>query len=176
MSLAAEAGFISLVALCIITPRQPVDIFEVSVKRFRFIPYEPPHDKTNKMACAPSEDSDQPGHSPSLIRVFAFRLKKAWIVSYPLSAERRLWSNWADAQADLSLPWAHSHFVGFVIMRLIKCKMKGPAQWRFEINWLRRLFEWQNQSPSLIRVFALRMKKAWVLNYPLSAQRRLWSD
>ena len=22
--------------------------------------YEPPHDKTNKMACAPSEDSDQP--------------------------------------------------------------------------------------------------------------------
>ena len=32
--------------------------------------YEPPHDKTNKMACAPSEDSDQPGHPPSLIRVF----------------------------------------------------------------------------------------------------------
>ena len=23
---------------------------------------EPPHDKTNKLACAPSEDSDQPGH------------------------------------------------------------------------------------------------------------------
>ena len=23
---------------------------------------EPPHDKTNKMICAPSEDSDQPGH------------------------------------------------------------------------------------------------------------------
>ena len=23
---------------------------------------EPPHDKTNKMACAPSEDSYQPGH------------------------------------------------------------------------------------------------------------------
>ena len=28
---------------------------------------EPPHDKTNKMACAPSEDSDQPGHLPRLI-------------------------------------------------------------------------------------------------------------
>ena len=25
------------------------------------------HDKTNKMACAPSDDSDQPGHPPSLI-------------------------------------------------------------------------------------------------------------
>ena len=34
---------------------------------------EPPHDKTNTMACAPSEDSDQPGHLPSLIRVFAVR-------------------------------------------------------------------------------------------------------
>ena len=25
---------------------------------------EPPHDKPNKMVCAPSEDSDQPGHPP----------------------------------------------------------------------------------------------------------------
>ena len=32
---------------------------------------EPPHDKTNNMACAPSQDSDQPGHPPRLIRVFA---------------------------------------------------------------------------------------------------------
>ena len=29
--------------------------------------YEPAHDKTNKMACAPCENSDQPGHQPSLI-------------------------------------------------------------------------------------------------------------
>ena len=36
-----------------------------------FTPFEPPQNKTNKMACAPSEDSDQPGHPPSLIRVFA---------------------------------------------------------------------------------------------------------
>ena len=28
---------------------------------------EPPHDKTNKMTCVPSEDSDQPGNLPSLI-------------------------------------------------------------------------------------------------------------
>ena len=80
--------------------------------------YEPPHDKTNKMACAPSEDSDQPGHPPRLIRVFVVRLKEAWVLSYPLSAQRRLWSDWADAQADLSLRWAYSHFVGFVMRRL----------------------------------------------------------
>ena len=34
---------------------------------------EPAHNKNNKMACAPSEDSDQPGHLPSLIRVFTVR-------------------------------------------------------------------------------------------------------
>ena len=31
--------------------------------------YEPPCDKTNKMTCAPSKDSDQPGHPSSLITV-----------------------------------------------------------------------------------------------------------
>ena len=35
--------------------------------------FEPPSDKTNKMICAPSEDSDLPGHLPNLIRVFAVR-------------------------------------------------------------------------------------------------------
>ena len=63
-----------------------------------------------RMACAPSEDSDQPGLPPSLIRVFAVRMKKAWVLSYLLSAEQRLWSDWANAQADLSLRWAHMPF------------------------------------------------------------------
>ena len=40
--------------------------------------------------CAPSEDSDQPGH--------------------PFSAQWRLWSDWADL---ICLRWAHTHFVGF---------------------------------------------------------------
>ena len=53
------------------------------------------------MACAPSENSGQPGHPPSLIRISAVRMKKAWT----------LW-------ADLSLRWAHSHFVGFDVHRL----------------------------------------------------------
>ena len=45
-------------------------------------------------------------------------MKKAWVLSYPLSAQRWLWSDWADAQADLSLRWAHTHFAGFVMSRL----------------------------------------------------------
>ena len=35
--------------------------------------FEPPHDKTNKMTFVPGENSDQPGHPPSLIKVFAVR-------------------------------------------------------------------------------------------------------
>ena len=49
--------------------------------------YEPVHDKTNKKTCGPSEDSDQPGHLPSLFRVFAVRMKKPCVLSYPLSAQ-----------------------------------------------------------------------------------------
>ena len=79
---------------------------------------EPHHDKTNKVACASSEDSDQPGHPPSLIRVFALHMKKACVLSYPLSAQLRLLSDWEDVQADMSLRWAHSHFVGFDKRRL----------------------------------------------------------
>ena len=33
----------------------------------RVFTFEPRHDKPNKMACAHSEDSDQPGHPPSLV-------------------------------------------------------------------------------------------------------------
>ena len=85
----------------------------VKIMKIRTPKNEPHRDKTNKMACAPNEDSDQPGHPPSLIRVFAVRMWKAWVLSYPLSTQRRLWSDWADAQADLSLRWAHMPFRWF---------------------------------------------------------------
>ena len=44
-------------------------------------PRELQHDKTNKMTCALSEDSDQTG--------------------------RIQWSDWASTQSDQSLRWAH---------------------------------------------------------------------
>ena len=62
--------------------------------------------------CALSEDSDQPGHPPSLIRVFAVRMKTAWVHSYPLSAQRRLRSAWASAQSDQSLRCPHEECLG----------------------------------------------------------------
>ena len=39
------------------------------------------------MTVVPSNDSDLPGHPPSLIRVFAVRMKEAWVLSYQLSAQ-----------------------------------------------------------------------------------------
>ena len=82
--------------------------------------YEPWHDKTNKMSVRPAKTQISlggcPGWSESSLGA---QSQKAWALSYPLSAQRRLWSDWADAQADLSLRWVHSHFAGFVMSRLI---------------------------------------------------------
>ena len=52
-------------------------------------PLELPHDKTNKMTFVPGEVSGQPGHRPSLIRVFAVCMKKHWVLSYQLSTLQR---------------------------------------------------------------------------------------
>ena len=69
-------------------------------------------DKTNKM---------------SLIRVVAVRMKKPWVLSYSLSAQRRL----GGCPGCLSLRWAHSHFVGFVMSRLIYFQLQahGALTW-----------------------------------------------
>ena len=55
--------------------------------------------KTYLWTCAPSEDSDQPVHSHSLIRIL--------LDAKFLHAENKDRSDCADAQGDLSLRWAH---------------------------------------------------------------------
>ena len=80
----------------------------------------PPHVKTNKMAVRPAKTQISLGIRP----VWSESLLSAWRKLGSLAthwAQRRLWSDWADAQADLSLRWAQSHFVGFVMSRLILC-------------------------------------------------------
>ena len=67
---------------------------------------EPEHVKTNKMTVRPTKTQISQGICP-VWSVFTVRMKKAWVLSYPLSSQWRLWSDWADAQADLSLCWAH---------------------------------------------------------------------
>ena len=65
------------------------------------------------MACAPNEDLDQPGHPPSLIRVFTVRSMGSLGPKLSSCGQQRLRSDWADAQADLSLRWAHMPFCWF---------------------------------------------------------------
>ena len=64
------------------------------------------------MALRPAK-TDQPGHPPRLIKVFTVRMKKHWGLSYLLNELRRLWSDWADAQAYLSLRWTHRSYCWF---------------------------------------------------------------
>ena len=114
--------------------------------------------------CAPSEDSDQPWHPPSLIRVFAVRMKKAWVLSYPLSVQRRLCSDWADVQTDQRHRGAH--FVCFVMSRLkmaFKRKVFTRIGYEPQHDKTNKMTcassEGSDQSghpPSLIRVFVVR--------------------
>ena len=85
------------------------------------IVYEPQHDKTNKVTRASSEDSDQPGHPPSLIRVFAFA---KWVATYKESQFLHADSEDSDQTGRMPrLIWVFAgrkcHFVGFVMRRLI---------------------------------------------------------
>ena len=96
--------------------------------------YEPPlNDQNQQNDCAPTQDSDQSGHSPSLIRVFAVRSVGSYqYIAYRVAShviicncinwemnkfgicdtsegpklsscgQRGLWSDCADAQAELS--------------------------------------------------------------------------
>ena len=71
-----------------------------------------------------SVSSVEPGHPPSLIRVFAVH---QWVAKEPsfLHVDSEDWSDWVDAQADLRF-WVRTgrtnHFVGFVMVQLISFK------------------------------------------------------
>ena len=74
--------------------------------------YEPQHYKTNKMTCASSEDSDQPGHPPS-----------QWVAEDPVFLHSD--SEDSDQTGRMSrLIWVFAgrrgHFVVLVVRRFIK--------------------------------------------------------
>ena len=59
------------------------------------------------LTCAPNEDSNQPAHPRSLIRIFIVRMTKLCIICNPKCVQWRFWSDCANAQADLNLRWTH---------------------------------------------------------------------
>ena len=84
------------------------------------------HDKTNKMSVRPAKTQINLGICPVWSES---SLCAQWVAKDPgfLHADSEdtdqtgLWSDWVDAQADLSLRWMHSHFVGFVLSWLTCC-------------------------------------------------------
>ena len=77
----------------------------------------PQHDKTNKMSVRPAKTQISLGIRPAWSESL---LCTQWVAKDPmfLHADSEDWSDWVEAQADLSLCWAHTHFVGFVMSRL----------------------------------------------------------
>ena len=64
----------------------------------------------NQKKCVPSKDSDQPSQPRCPISLRCALTEEAlgpWLF---LEHKRILWSDWADAQADLSLRWTHMSF------------------------------------------------------------------
>ena len=98
------------------TWKQPLLFTTVQKILFKLRPrYELPHDKTNKITVRPATTQISPVWSGSL-------LSGQWVAKDPSFLQvdcERLWSDWADAEADLSLRWACSHFIGFVMRRLV---------------------------------------------------------
>ena len=73
---------------------------------------EPQHQKMYLRTCAPSEDSN------SLIRIFPGRILASQWCKGSSCGQRTLWSECEDAQADLSLRYAHMSEVIFSRLRL----------------------------------------------------------
>ena len=90
------------------------------------VTYETHRQKTYLRTCAPSEDSDQPAISRSLTRSFAGRNLVSQGYNVSSCVQRRLLSDCADAQADLSLCWAHMSEDTF---------SPGRPRW---LSWMRR--------------------------------------
>ena len=113
--------------------------------------------------CAPSENSDQPGHPPSLIRVFAVRI----LGIHPAWSESSLCAQWIakdpsflhadseDSGQNGQIPrliWVFAgrtcHFVGFVTRRL---------KWGYAINQIKNnLTLWYLKKASAV-VYASRV-------------------
>ena len=73
---------------------------------------KPPHDKTNKKTCAPSEDSDQPGH--------------------PLSAQPFCWFCHVAAHLSVTLFILSTGFIG-VLVKKVHLRVAG-GKWKYTIN------------------------------------------
>ena len=86
--------------------------FIVSIPLWWKALFELPHDKTNKITVRPAKSQISLGICPVWSES---SLCTQWVAKDPsfLQADSEDWSDWADAQADLSLWWVHMSFYWF---------------------------------------------------------------
>ena len=72
-----------------VVPKGEKTVGPVSLKKYSYFLYGLRHDKTNKMSVRPAKTQISLGICP-VSSVFAVRMKKPWVLSYPMSAQRRL--------------------------------------------------------------------------------------
>ena len=140
---------------------------------------EPPRDKTNKITVRP-EKTDQPEYTPSLIRVFA-----QWVAKDPsflhADSEASDQAGWTPGLIWVSADMLNRDLVGFVRRRLTSVHKLKTGKVTFFMFSAIKWHGTTNKPPhdkttkchvrpakNQVRVFAVRMKKAWVLIYPLS--------
>ena len=94
--------------------------------------FEPAYDKTYKMACAPSENSDQTGHSHNLIRNARAGSESLLCVQWVAKNQSFLPADSEDSDQTGRVPrliwvfaWRTCHFVGFVMRWLIFAYFSG---------------------------------------------------
>ena len=76
------------------------------------IKFEPAHDKPYCKTCVTSRDSDQPVHPSGLARALVYPFLNSLGAVEDACDQRRLWSDCADTQADLSLRSSHKYKTG----------------------------------------------------------------
>ena len=75
--------------------------------------FQPAHHKTYSKTCVTSKDSDQPVHPSSLATVLVYFSLNSLEAVEGTCDQRRLRSDCADAQADLSFRWSHKSYGRF---------------------------------------------------------------
>ena len=151
------------------------------VRRTLTLLFEPQHDKPTKWHVRPANTQISPGIRPVWSES---SLCAEWVDKDPRFLpvdSRRLWSDWADAQADLSLRWTHKFIfcwfcraAAHFILQTVWKHWVNPDRWNepehnktYKMTWMPSD---DSDQPahlcSLVRVFTVRMQKHSVLGYP----------
>ena len=125
--------------------------------------------KPTKKTCATSEDSDQPAHPGSLIRVFIDRMCLLLPPGYPKRDTREPLPYLVVVLADLCLCWSHRSYSRFchALAQLFDVQGTKRALMQFAVN---AGPDQPAQMRRLIRDLVDRLQNQWIL-YSMSTNR-----